>query len=190
MTKTELRKKIKAELNANNENFNEWSSSICNKIIQSEVYKNADIVLAYMSLPDEVCLEAVLVHAKKENKKVYIPRIVPGTSQMDFYEYAGKEKTVSGSYGIDEPDQNNKFDIKTYNENILFLIPGRGFSKKGNRLGRGKGFYDLYLSELKKLNDKNLVMAGVCFSLQVVSEIPVEPHDIKMDIVICQNDDY
>ena len=59
-----------------------------------------------------------------------------------------------------------------------FLVPGLAFSKKGERIGRGKGFYDRTLAQVSGLK------VGVCYSYQLFSELPTEDHDVKMDIVV------
>lgn len=60
------------------------------------------------------------------------------------------------------------------------VVPGVAFTKDGARMGRGKGFYDKYLSK----NEFRALKIGVCFKEQVLDGLPVEPHDVKMDVVI------
>ena len=63
----------------------------------------------------------------------------------------------------------------------LVLVPGLAFSKGGHRLGRGGGFYDRLLAGRLK----NVAKLGVCFEPQLIDEIPHEPHDALVDLVIC-----
>ncbi len=68
------------------------------------------------------------------------------------------------------------------NEIHAVLVPGLGFSAYGERLGRGKGFYDQYLSNFKGLK------IGVCFDCQWTDDhLPVDSWDIKMDIIITES---
>ena len=60
----------------------------------------------------------------------------------------------------------------------LIIVPGSVFDSQNNRIGYGKGFYDKFLRETTAFK------VGVCFNFQKVNEIPAEPHDIKMDIVL------
>lgn len=62
----------------------------------------------------------------------------------------------------------------------LVLVPGLAFSRKGNRLGRGGGFYDRFLGK----HCASATKVGVCFSFQVLDTIPTEPHDATVDIVV------
>ena len=100
---------------------------------------------------------------------------------MDFFEITKNDTLTTGSFGILEPDSSNlPFDFTDYqNEKVLILVPGRAFSKNGERLGRGKGYYDSFL----KNKPRNCMTAGVCFPFQIVNEIPVESHDFKMDFI-------
>lgn len=224
MDKSTLRKKIKSLLENHKGNLSAQSEEVCKKILSSSVYKNASSVFAYMALPDEVCLMALIKEAMKDGKKVWLPRIISGTSNMDFYPLeVGSEiesQVSDGSFQILEPvaDEKKKFRIPRVDaekkletplaggecmcdgtdksgrgvsgialENILILVPGRAFTKSGKRLGRGKGFYDFYLSCLKKNypDTHKLIFAGVCFDFQLVeeNELEVSEYDVPMDMV-------
>jgi len=54
------------------------------------------------------------------------------------------------------------------------------FTREGHRLGRGAGFYDRFLGA----SPPDIIKAGICFDFQVVPELPAEPHDVRMDLVI------
>lgn len=182
MTKSEIRKEISKILKDSKDVLPELSEKICRKVMESEVYKNASVVLAYMALPDEVDLSLVIDDALAAGKKVFIPRIVPGTNLMDFFQVTDGAKAGVGSYGILEPQEDwPKFDFEQeQGGQTLVLTPGRAFTLEGARLGRGKGFYDTFFGDLKK---SAVCLAGVCFSCQVVDELPIESHDKKMDLL-------
>ena len=185
MTKGEFRKQVKNLLNSSKELFPQASEKICNQLLTLDLYKSSSIILSYMALDDEVNLSMLMEQALKDGKKVYIPRIIPDSSQMDFY-----EKTALSDiniYGIQEPEKNaRKFEIRKYDDEILILTPGRAFSKNGGRLGRGKGYYDTYLARLKEKNAGNLKVIGIAFDLQVFNELPLEKHDEKMDYLVTE----
>lgn len=183
--KISLRKKMKSLLQEKKDDFPNSSEKICQNIISSEIYKKSNIILAYMSLNDEVNLSTVIKNAIQNKKSVYIPKVISQTSKMDFYQIFSEEQTQKGSFGIQEPNsQNKKFETKNYDDSILILIPGRAFSKKGERLGRGKSYYDNFLSNL---DAKKVIFAAVCFDCQILEEIPTEPHDIKMDFIFSES---
>ncbi|MEY2466031.1 MAG: 5-formyltetrahydrofolate cyclo-ligase, partial [Verrucomicrobiota bacterium] len=60
----------------------------------------------------------------------------------------------------------------------LILVPGVAFELHGRRLGRGKGFYDRLLADMRGTT------CGVAFDEQIVAEIPVEPHDVHLDYLL------
>ncbi|MEI9894979.1 MAG: 5-formyltetrahydrofolate cyclo-ligase [Chthoniobacter sp.] len=63
------------------------------------------------------------------------------------------------------------------------LVPGLAFTRQGERLGRGGGFYDRYLALLPGTTRK----IGVCFALQLVEALPTEPHDQPMDAIVTED---
>jgi 5-formyltetrahydrofolate cyclo-ligase len=81
-----------------------------------------------------------------------------------------------GRYGIREP-----VGGASPEQLDLIVVPGLAFTADGNRLGRGAGFYDRFLSTIPGY----AVKVGVCFAFQLVLEIPVECHDVKVDALVC-----
>lgn len=185
MTKNEIRTYIRTSINEHQNELLDNSNKIQDIILHSYEYKKADILIAYMALPDEVMLSKVISQALTDGKKVYLPHVFPKSTKMEFYEYTKETKTVIGEYDIPEPELDNKKvlipSIINKASNILALIPGRAFTKNGNRLGRGKGFYDIYFEDVA--DNKKITLAGVCFPFQIVEELPLEKNDINMDLI-------
>ena len=92
--------------------------------------------------------------------------------------YTGPEDMATGTYGIEEPVGETFTDYASIN---FIAVPGVAFDRKGNRLGRGKGYYDRLLPRIPAA-----YKAGICFPFQVVEEVPAEPFDIRMDEIITQ----
>ncbi len=197
MTKQELRKEIASRLTPlSSADLEAQSKLICSKIIESADYLESTVLLAYMPLGDEVDISPVIKNALENNKKVFLPKIKRGTNQMDFYRYFQSTATTQGSYGILEPQADEAFNLLTFLKNnrtakILVLVPGRAFTKDGKRLGRGKGFYDIYFSRLtealapsSELQNFKIKKSGVCFAQQLVPDLPTTPDDVLMDYVI------
>ena len=80
--------------------------------------------------------------------------------------------------GIAEPDVDA--EPCEPSEIDLIVVPGTAFTQAGARMGRGRGYYDKYLSQPGFRG----VKVGVCYAHQLVGELPVEPHDVFMDYVI------
>ena len=191
MTKNELRKYIKAKLAENKQVFTDESAAVCNKILAENWFEEAALVLAYMPLPDEVDVLPVINAAMTEGKKVAIPR-VEVQNQMHFYylddEVELNAQVESGYCGINEPKTSKKqFSSADAFDSVLVLVPGRAFTEKGARLGRGKGFYDVFLKQLQeecKASGKKVHTIGVCFSCQLVDSLPTEQNDIFVDMIV------
>ncbi len=74
--------------------------------------------------------------------------------------------------------KNSSGQIKKVNQLDGIIIPALGFNTNGQRLGRGKGFYD------RTLQDVIVKKIGVCFDLALSAEVPTESYDIKMNLIV------
>ncbi len=81
-----------------------------------------------------------------------------------------------GAYGIEEPTEGKFNNLKDID---LAIIPGVAFDRRGNRLGRGKGYYDRLLPFLV-----GTYKLGICFPYQLLESVPTEDFDIRMNEVI------
>jgi 5-formyltetrahydrofolate cyclo-ligase len=139
--KNKLRKDMRAIRQAMDiREIDEKSEIICGRILSSEEYKNADIILAYMSAGGEVDLQVLIDAASSFGKSLFIPKVI-SKEEMRFYKYTGY--FTKGSFGIKEPvntSQEMLFDINkasAENKRILVLVPGVAFDVSGNRMGYG-----------------------------------------------------
>ena len=139
-------------------------------------FREASVVAAYWSLPDEVYTHD-FVRKWCGHKKILLPVMDEGCS-LRLVPYTPDCRMYEADNGIGQPEG------KTCDphEAELILVPGMAFDPEGHRLGRGKGFYD------RLLKNSGAYKAGVCFGFQVVGEVPSEPHDVRMDAVVyCPN---
>lgn len=148
--------------------------SIYQQLVENDLFKKANHILLYWSLPDEVPTPEFILNFCQQ-KNIYLP-VING-NDLDIVLFDGVKSLVSGDkYGIPEPS-----GVKVNDESIiqLVIVPGVAFDNKGNRMGRGAGYYDRILNRLLKA--KKVALA---YDFQIVEEVPVEPHDIKMDAII------
>ena len=172
MDKKELRSTIKTlKKQHTKEQLLEQSEVILSKLEQHPAFQKAHIVMIYSALPDEVQTEAFLEKWRHE-KKIILPTVVG--DDIIPVELAENTGFAVGDFNILEP-QNEPYT----GDYDLIVVPGVAFDRKGNRIGRGRGYYDRFLC--KHLNVKRI---GICFDFQLVDEVPVEDNDIKMDEVI------
>ena len=170
--KKQLRKQIReAKKSQQPDKLMTISSALLEQIEKHPRFIASDTVLLYHSLGDEVQTHA-FVEKWSASKKVLLP-VVQGDILV-LRHYTGKECLQVGAFGIEEPEGE---DFTGYDEIQLGIIPGMSFDRKGNRLGRGKGYYDKLLPLLHTYN------IGICYRFQAREEIPAEPFDQPMDEV-------
>ncbi len=132
----------------------------------------ARTVALFASLPDEPDT-APLLARWYGRKRVLVPRVEGDI--MQFYDYA-PEQMARGAFGIAEPQAVKAVEPSQID---FILVPGTAFTADGARMGRGRGYYDKYMSQ----SGFRAFKAGVCYPHQLVGELPVEPHDVRVDTV-------
>ncbi len=201
MDKQELRKEIRnRKRQFTQDQLGELSLSAISKLRKHPKVMAAHTLLLYYSLPDEVNTHEWIDELVAEGKRVLLP-VVVNDKDMVIREYTGKHDLAEGSFHIMEPI-GKLFPEEKYPEIEVAIIPGMSFDDTGHRLGRGKGYYDRFLTKLRgtevdksdpevdksDTEDKNLgtevYKIGVCFGFQKLQEIPFESHDILMNEVI------
>ena len=134
-------------------------------------------IVAYYSLPDEVDTHGFIDWLIAEGKTVYLPKVI-SDEYMVLCRYTGAESLCEGVFGIMEPVGEELLADEAID---VVLVPGMAFDGEGNRLGRGKGYYDRFL---KLLTNPHPKLIGVCFDFQKVDMVPTEPTDVKVDVVV------
>lgn len=185
--KRELRQLIGKQLKAlPPEEIREKSALIARRVCSLPLYRNAEIILGYMPMEHEADITDILKQAFSDGKEVAVPRM-KGARFMDFHLIDSIEGPWENhEYGIREPRLHLPvIHPKTCpSQNVLILVPGLAFDRKGNRLGRGKGFYDTYLA----MGCENVKELGIAFSFQIVENVPVSDHDKCIAGVITENE--
>ena len=102
-----------------------------------------------------------------------------------FYEITSMEDLQPGYQGIREPVEKEErlYDSKMAGKDGIILVPGAVFDRQRSRMGYGKGFYDRFLSK-----NPGLFSAALAFECQIARKIPVEPHDIKPDMIVTEKE--
>ena len=181
LTKKEIRKEVLAERRALDEETVALSSQvICNKILKSEFYAEAENICLYMPIRNEVDVLLLAEAAYEDGKQVWIPKVVG--DEMVFNAYEHGQNLVTGAYDITESASETVLDPE---DNTLIIMPGAVFTADRNRIGYGGGFYDKYLAK-----HPNCRTMAVCYDLQIVMELPVEEHDRKPDVLISESHVY
>ncbi len=174
MEKNDIRRKIKAlrTMMLDIEKA-QAAEEVFARLENTAAFMLAEKILMYHSLPDELPTRRFLAKWK-ERKHFYLPRV--NGVNLDILPYE-ESKLELGSFHIEEPSGNDTVDAADIE---MVVVPAVAYDARGNRLGRGKGFYDRFLASTPA------VKVGVGYDFQLLDEIPAEPHDVPMDIVITQ----
>ncbi len=174
--KRALRKEIKGlKALLSEEKRQTKSLELFHKLEREEWFVSADTLFCFWSMDDEIYTPD-FINRWYKSKTILLPCVKGDELELRVYE--GENSMVAGEqFGIPEPvgtlfDISGKIDVA--------LIPGVAFDRDMNRMGRGRGFYDRILSSLRG----RALLAGICYDFQVTDSVPVEEHDIKMDILI------
>ena len=175
--KKEIRAKIlKMRQALPKEEVREKSLRIMRRIEETETFKNADNLLAYIDFRGEVATGTLIEKAWELGKKVYVPRVAG--KEMEFYRIHSFEDLEKGAYGILEPKKECPVYEAGEGQTTLAILPGSVFDEKKNRVGYGGGFYDRYFEKRK-----DICRIAAAYEMQIVEEIETEEFDLPADYV-------
>lgn len=147
------------------------SERVWQHIEQLSCFRQAHHILLYHSLPDELITHNTIERWATQGKEIYLPVVIGDDLVIRRYDH---EAMQQGEFNIMEP-MGNDIDTEVIQ---LIIVPGVAFDSNGNRLGRGKGYYDRLLSRTSS------TCIGVCYNCQLVDLIPTEPHDHVMQYIV------
>ena len=155
----------------------EQSQRITDRLMTQEVWKRAQFVLAYAPMPSEPDISPLFQASLCAGKRLAFPRSLGLDAGYEAAEVKDcRVELLPGKFGILEPIE--LCPVAPRNQLDLVLIPGLGFDQALGRLGRGRGYYDRLLMGLKGQ------FCGVAFDWQVTVALPLEPHDIPVDLLV------
>lgn len=178
------------------QNSKDYCKAFLNKIPQ---YVTAKTVFAYHPISGEFPTLELLRQAAEDKKTIALPLVFDKDLIFKKMEFGnGKIEPVEiGAFGIMEPSKEaltifpQSQEEKNYPLELplLILVPGRAFSKKGERMGRGGGFYDRFFEKLfKRVQKEDVCLAGLCFSGQILDKIPMGEFDYPVDLVLTESE--
>lgn len=157
------------------EYITQHSDKITQCLENSPFFQQARTIALYHALPGEV-QTAAFIEKWYPQKQLLLP-VVDG-NELILCPYKGKDSLKKGRLGVLEPisDTKNSFFPE------LIIVPGLAFDRQRNRLGRGKGYYDRLLATTP------VPCIGLCFQFQLFEQIPTDPHDCKMSMIITEEE--
>ncbi len=178
--RTELLKRL---LSLTQEELKRRSRNVEHRLSDLPIYSQAKTVMAYYPLKGEVDI-LTLIRKDVESKQFCFPVMDLKAKSLRAFAVRDLDRDfVPGPFGVMEPDTRKAKEVDL-REIDLVLVPGLGFDRQRNRLGRGGGFYDRFL----KVIPSSVKKAGVAFEFQVREDLPIHPPlDQKVDVVVSEN---
>src|SRR3990172_7372476 len=141
MDKAELRSKLRNNLLAiQPEQRGQKSRLACKRLVATPQFQTASTVMLFLSLPHEVDTSEAILAAWQADKIVAVPKVSREQRHMIAVQITSLDKDIStGASGLRNPTSGAPVP---FGEIDLVVTPGLGFDRKGNRLGRGGGYYD------------------------------------------------
>lgn len=150
----------------------------CQRLVEQPEYRRAEIMMVFLSLPGEIDTTALVLKAWQDRKRVLAPKVSWEQRRMIPIEIRSltHDLTITGM-GLREPATGTPIPLPIID---LVIVPGLGYDVYGNRLGRGRGFYDRFLANPEFAG----VACGLAFEQQFVEEIPAGSLDRPVDLLI------
>ena len=155
-------------------------------------YSAAQTLLYYVGTRFEVGTREELAHQLTTDKTIVVPYCEqgqPGACRLGLCRLKELSELERGMYGIEEPNQNIRAAAGRFvdaRDVDLVVVPGVAFDRSGRRLGYGRGYYDQLLQRLRP----DTLTIGLAFECQLFPELPHEPHDVPVDMVITEHGVY
>ncbi|MGN0252823.1 MAG: 5-formyltetrahydrofolate cyclo-ligase [Lachnospiraceae bacterium] len=191
MTKQSIRNEVLMVRDAMNPMIRDMlSNTIMDNLISTEIFISSRIVYLYSSIRNEVDTVEIIEYCLKSGKKVALPcsYISQGIPKMDFYYINSRVDLINGFKGILEPDR-RKASVKKANDMPdSIIVPGVAFDYNMNRIGYGKGFYDMYFIEHGyNYSSMKPNLVGLCYDFQTGYDITPDENDVRMNVIVTEN---
>ncbi len=177
-SKHELRVQVRARVAALSSQYRAAAAAqVVMSLASRPEWARASSVLLFAPLMDELDVWPLVELALMAGKAVALPAFVSRTESYVARQIIDVTKdVVPGKFGVREvADGCNEVPLKHLD---LVLVAGVAFDARGGRLGRGKGFYDRLLAGVRGTK------CGVAFDEQLVDDVPVGPHDIRLNCIL------
>lgn len=147
---------------------------LCLELQTLVLERAASAVHTFLPMGTEIDLYPFISWMLDNNIAVSCPKTMP-ERKLQHFQLRSPDEIKQGLFGTFYPDSG----IATTGPYDLIVVPGLAFDQHNNRLGYGGGYYDIFLREHPKA-----FKVGVGYNFQVITDLPVEPHDVPLDRVI------
>lgn len=146
-----------------------------------DCYRCARVVLLYSAIGNEVATTLISEAALDSARRVFYPKADPAVGTLQFHAVSALDELRRGSFGIAEPHGGEPLLSAEMDDAVIF-VPGLAFTGRGQRLGRGGGFYDRFLASA----GPGVTAVGLGYSFQMLERMPHDPWDRRLDYVVTE----
>jgi len=184
--KKRIRKEILGKRGALTEReVREHSLLIKEKLFGLREFKDAKLIMFYVSFRNEVRTEEMIEEAMASGKKIALPVTTPKKDMRPYLVFNLREDLAPGCFGIPEPKECPDREVNAKDIDMI-VVPGVAFDREGGRIGFGQGFYDRFLHSILP----RPFCVGLAFELQVLETLPLEKYDETLDAIITERQIY
>jgi 5-formyltetrahydrofolate cyclo-ligase len=159
------------------------SELIQRRLLASEPYRDASAIILYAAIGNEVSTDLILTDAIASGRAAFFPRVETATNTIFARRIRAGSELNPGAYGILEPPESSEvLDGKSFAK-ILVCVPGVAFGIEGQRLGRGGGHYDRFISQL----GGEAITVGLAYSFQLLDRIPETDLDRRLNFIVTES---
>lgn len=212
--KKNLRREMKtALLNMSDSRRREEEQKVFEELKKLSAWKDSTNILVFLSMKSEFSTEKIFLEARKLSRKIWSPRMYGDIMKFHLLwtpENRGASDSPQAQASMDAPVPPEEFEPEDYpldynpygiwepstglpvfpgekekSEKTLVITPGLAFDRRGNRLGRGKGYYDRWFSRIREVMAPSLITAvGIGYSIQMAESVPHGENDIPLPLLI------
>lgn len=183
MDKPQIRKEMIAKRNElSRKQILDNSEKIFDRLYSSPLYENANTIMIYVSIGNEIFTHDFIQRSISKGKKILVPKCEPNSRKIILSHVIDFERDLEkGFKGLIEPKKETLRPVSS-DELDLILVPGLSFTKAGHRLGYGGGYYDRFLADISK----DIPKVALTLELQIVDTLPIESYDVPMDFILTE----
>ncbi|XP_022105686.1 5-formyltetrahydrofolate cyclo-ligase-like [Acanthaster planci] len=185
--KSLLRREMKQRLAAlSSEEKAQQSEIILKKLVSHPVYRSSQRISVYLSTADEVSTEGILNHMFANKKKCFVPQYIgPRMDMLRLLSMEDYSNLPLTKWNIKQPAEGDQREEALATGGLdLIIVPGLAFNLGGDRLGKGKGYYDKYQKRCAEHPSGKPKTIALAFKEQMCATVPVSEDDVTIDHVI------
>jgi 5-formyltetrahydrofolate cyclo-ligase len=155
----------------------EASAAAARHFIDAEIVAPEEMVAGYWPIRDELDLKPLIIRLMDAGQPVCLPVVLGEELPLELRHWQPAAPLYPAGYGTLAPEDGAPVVVPD-----VILMPLLGFDRQGTRLGYGGGYYDRTLAALGTLPR----LIGFAFASQQFDEIPREPHDVPLDMIVTE----